>query len=72
LVDQYAAKAFKDATRSFYNNTQFQITPMRSYPDDLESPLTEIMLISRPSGPDFRIAVWSSLGNYLLTVLHIL
>jgi hypothetical protein len=66
LVDHCAAEAFGDATRSFYSsNTQFGIVPMRSYPDDAESPLTEIMLISRPSGPEFRIAIWASPGNHL-------
>lgn len=64
LIDEYAARAFEDTTRSFYNNTQFKIVPVRSHPDDLESPLTEITLVARPSGPNFGIAVWASRGKF--------
>lgn len=66
LIDEYATKASEDTTRSFYNNTQFKIVPVRSHPDDLESPLTEIRLDARPSGPNFGIAVWASRGKLLV------
>lgn len=64
LIDEYVAREF--GTRSFYNNTQLKIVPVRSHPDDLESPLTEITLVARPSGPRFGIAVWASQGKFLV------